>query len=284
MQPLVSAFRERLGTLRWKGDAVHIELRSAITDAAQFQAASSALVMSRPDVIVALGSRAVRALRDETRTIPVVFTLVADPVAQGLVQSLARPGGNLTGVTNFEFSFAGKWVEALKEINPRLARVLLLVNPQNSGTLALALYAEGLGPVHGVEMSPAPVVNLAQLETAIGNFAQRSDGGVIVFPDGLVVDHRVRLIELVNEARLPTIYPFRAFANAGGLISYGIDFVAVYRLAAEYASRILRGEKPEELPIQAPNTFEMVINLKSAARMGLTIPPTLLARADEVIE
>ena len=195
MQPLVSAFRERLGTLGWKGDAVHIELRSAITDAAQFQAASSALVMSRPDVIVALGSRAVRALRDETRTIPVVFTLVADPVAQGLVQSLARPGGNLTGVTNFELSFAGKWVEALQEINPRLARVLLLVNPQNSGTLALARYAEGLGPVHGVEMSPAPVVNLAQLETAIGTFAQRSDGGVIVFPDGLVVDHRVRLIE-----------------------------------------------------------------------------------------
>jgi len=238
MQPLVSAFRERLGTLGWKGDAIHIELRSAITDAAQFQAASSALVMARPDVIVALGSRAVRALRDETRTIPVVFTLVADPVAQGLVQSLARPGGNLTGVTNFEFSFAGKWVEALQEINPRLARVLLLVNPQ------LARYAEGLGP-HGVEMSPAPVVNLAQLETAIGNFAQRSDGGVIVFPDGLVVDNRVRLIELVNEARLPTIYPFRAFANAGGLISYGLDFVAVHRLAAEYANRILRGEKPE---------------------------------------
>ncbi len=162
--------------------------------------------------------------------------------------------------------------------------MLLLVNPQNSGTLALARYAEGLGRVHGVEMSPAPVVNLAQLETAVGNFAQRSDGSVILFPDGLVVDHRVRLIELVNEARLPTIYPFRAFANAGGLISYGLDFVAVYRLAAEYASRILRGEKPEELPIQAPNTFEMVINLKSAARMGLTLPPTLLARADEVIE
>jgi putative tryptophan/tyrosine transport system substrate-binding protein len=284
MQPLISAFREQLRQLGWKDDGIQIDLRVAIADAAQFQAAGAALVGTAPDLIVALGSRAVRALKEETRTIPVVFTLVADPVAQGLVDSLARPGGNLTGLTNYEFSFAGKWLEALKEIEPRISRVLLMVNPQNSGTLALSRFVEGLGPTHGVEMIPAPVRTVAEVENALATFGHGTDRAIIVLPDGLVVDNRNLIIEHVNRDRIPIVFPFRIFAASGGLLSWGLDFVEVYRQAALYADRILRGAKPTELPIQAPNKFNLVINLKTARTLGLNIPPTLLALADEVIE
>jgi putative ABC transport system substrate-binding protein len=284
MQPLISAFRQQLRQSGWKEDVIQIDLRSAIIDAAQFQAAGAALVGSAPDVLVALGSRALRALKQETRTIPVVFTLVADPVAQGLVDSLARPGGNLTGLTNFEYSFAGKWLEALKEIEPRIVRVLLMVNPQNSGTLALSRFVEGIGPAHGVAMVPAPVRAVADIENALAAFGEGVDRAVIVLPDGLVVDNRNLIIERINRARLPVVFPFRIFAISGGLLSWGLDFVEVYRQAAVYVDRILHGTKPTELPIQAPNKFDLVINLKTARAAGLNIPPTLLALADEVIE
>jgi putative ABC transport system substrate-binding protein len=284
MQPLISAFRQQLRQSGWKEDMIQIDLRSAIVDAPQFQVASAALVGSAPDVIVALGSRALRALKQETRTVPVVFTLVADPVAQGLVDSLAHPGGNLTGLTNFEYAFAGKWLEALKEIEPRIARVLLMVNPQNSGTLALSRFVEGIGPAHGVSMVPAPVRTVADIETALAAFGEGVDRAVIVLPDGLVVDNRNLIIERVNRARLPVVFPFSIFAVSGGLLSWGLDFVDVYRQATVYVDRILRGTKPTELPIQAPNRFNLVINLKTAHAAGLTIPPTLLALADEVIE
>jgi putative ABC transport system substrate-binding protein len=281
MQPQISAFRQQMQQLGWKEDGFRIDL---IADAAQFDTAAAAIVGSAPDLIVALGSRAVRALQQETRTIPVVFTLVAEPVAQGFVESLARPGGNITGFTNFEFSFAGKWMDALKEIEPRTSQVMLMVNPGNSGALGLAHAAEGMGASYGVKMMIAPVRTAAEIETAIADFGAAGDRAIIVLPDGLVVSNREPLIQSVNRARIPTVFPFRIFAVDGGLLSWGLDFAGLYRQAATYADRILRGENPSDLPVQAPTKFELVINLKTAKALGLTVPPTLLAIADEVIE
>ena len=284
MQPMVAAFRRQLQQLGWSDASYNLDFRFAIADADQFRAAAAALVATSPDLIVAVGSRALRALKEETRTIPVVFTLVADPVAQGLVQSLAKPDANLTGLTNYEFSFSGKWLEALKEIEPRLARILLMVNPQNSGALALSKFVEQLGPSYGVEMLAGPVRTIADIEAALDSFGAGTDRAVIVLPDGLLVNNRGLVIERVNRARLPAVYPFRSFAVSGGLLSWGLDFVDVHRQAAIYAHRLLGGTKPAELPIQAPNKFQLVINLKTAKALGLNMPPVLLAAADEVIE
>jgi putative tryptophan/tyrosine transport system substrate-binding protein len=284
MQPLIAAFRQQLQQLGWKDDSFRIDLRVAIADAAQFQIAGAAVVGGSPDVIVALGSRAVQALQRETRTIPVVFALVAEPVAQGFVDSLARPGGNVTGLTNFEFSFAGKWLEALKEIEPRISRVLLMVNPGNSGASGLARFVEGIGPSYGVEMMTATVRTAAEIEAAVTDFGSGPDQAIIVLPDGLVVSNRELLIRLVNRSGIPVVFPFRIFTVDGGLLSWGLDFSGVYRQAATYVDRILRGSDPKDLPVQAPTKFELVINLKTAKALALKIPPTLLALADEVIE
>jgi len=284
MQPLVAAFRDQLQRAGWKDGAFKIDLRFAITDAAQFKENAAAIVATHPDVIVALGSRALRALKDETRSIPIVFTLVADPVAQGLVKSLARPDGNFTGLTNYEYSFPGKWVDALKEIEPRIKRILLIVNPQNSGTLALAKSVEAMGPDYSVEMVQGQVRTVTDIDTVLDQFGAGADRAVIVLPDGLVVNNRAMLIERINRARLPAVFPFRSFTQSGGLLSWGLDFVDVYRQAAVYADRLLKGEQPSDLPIQAPNKFDLSINLKTAKALGFTMPPTLLAAADEVIE
>jgi len=284
MQPLVAAFRDQLNGLGRKPESYNIDLRFAITDAAQFKETAAAIVTKSPNVVVALGSRALRALKDETQTIPIVFTLVADPVAQGLVKSLARPDGNFTGLTNYEMSFPGKWVDALKEIEPRLARILLIVNPQNTGTLALAKSVEAMGPDYNVEMVRGEVRTVADIETVLDQFGSGVDRAVIVFPDGLVVNNRAVLIERINRARLPAVFPFRSFTQSGGLLSWGLDFVDVYRQAAVYADRLLKGEQPSDLPIQAPNKFDLSINLKTAKALGFTMPSTLLAAADEVIE
>ncbi len=284
MQPLVAAFRAQLQRSGWKDGSFKIDLRFAITDAAQFKENAAAIVTSHPDVIVALGSRALRALKDETQSIPIVFTLVADPVAQGLVKSLARPDGNFTGLTNYEYSFPGKWVDALKEIEPRIKRILLIVNPQNSGTLALAKSVEAMGPDYSVEMVRGEVRTVVDIETVLDQFGAGADRAAIVLPDGLVVNNRAMLIEHINRARLPAVFPFRSFTQSGGLLSWGLDFVDVYRQAAVFADRLLKGEKPSDLPIQAPNKFDLSINLKTARALGFTMPPTLLAAADEVIE
>jgi len=284
MQPLVAAFRDQLHRQGWKDGTFEIDLRFAIADAAQFKDTAAAIVARNPDVIVALGSRALRALMSETQTIPIVFTLVADPVAQGLVKSVARPEGNFTGLTNYEYSFPGKWVDALKEIEPRIKRILLIVNPQNSGTLALAKSVQAMGPEYAVEMVPGEVRTVADIESVLDRFGAGPDRAVIVFPDGLVVNNRAMLIERINRARLPAVFPFRSFTQSGGLLSWGLDFVDVHRQAAVYAHRLLKGEKPSDLPIQAPNKFDLSINLRTAKALGLTMPPTLLAAADEVIE
>ena len=233
MQPLVVAFRDQLQRLGWNDGSFNIDLRFAIADAAQFKVTAAAIVATRPDVIAALGSRALRAL---------------------------------------------------KEIEPRVKRILLLVNPQNSGTLALAKSVEAMGPDYAVEMVPGHVRTVADIEIVLDQFGSGADRAVIVLPDGLVVNNRAMLIERINRARLPAVFPFRSFTQSGGLLSWGLDFVDVYRQAAVYADRLLRGEKPSDLPIQAPNKFDLSINLKTARALGFTMPPTLLAVADEVIE
>jgi putative ABC transport system substrate-binding protein len=284
MEPLIAGFRQQLQQLGWSEDSIRIDLHVGGVNAAQFHAASAALVTTAPDVIVALGSRAAGFLKEATRTIPVVFTLVSDPVPQRLVKSLSRPGGNLTGVTNYEFSFAGKWLEALKEIEPRISRVLLMGNPQNPGTAELSKFVEGLGSIHGVVTVPAQVRSAADIDDALTAFGKGIDRAIVVLPDDLVVNNRERVVRQINRDRIPAVYPFRIFAVSGGLLSWGLDYVEVYRQAAMYVDRILRGAKPADLPIQAPNKFEIVVNLKTANALNLKIPPTLLALADKVIE
>jgi putative ABC transport system substrate-binding protein len=284
MQPLLGTFKQVLQRLGWSEDGIRIDFRVTGVNAAQFHDASAALVATAPDVIVTLGSRATGFVKEATPTTPVVFTLVSDPVEQGLVKSLVKPGGNLTGVTNYEFSFAGKWLDALKNIEPRISRVLLMVNPQNPGTLALSRFVEGLGPSHGVVMVRAPVRNIADIESALALFGEGIDRAIIVLPDDLFVDNRDLIIRQINSARIPVVFPFPEFAVSGGLLSWGLDFVGVFRQAATYVDRILRGAKPADIPIEAPNKFNIIINLKTANALKLKIPSKLLALADEVIE
>ena len=284
MQPLIEAFLARLRQLGWNENAIRLHNRFAIGDPAQFQVASAAIVAAAPDVIVTLSSPALRAIRQETRAIPVVFTFVADPVAQGLVESLARPGGNLTGFTHFEFAFAGKWLEALKEIKPGISEILLIVNPNNPGTVGLSRFVEQLGPAHRVDLLLKPVQSASDIEREITEFHYAPNRGIIIVPDGLPVIHRDLIIGLTNRARIPTVFPFRTFPVNGGLMSWGTDVVEIYRQAADYVDQILRGKKPSDLPVQAPTKFELVINLKTAKALGLSIPPTLLTLANEIIE
>ena len=284
MQPLIATFREQLQQLGWGDDSIRIDTRLGITGAAQFQGAAAALVGMAPDVIVTLGSPSLRAMKQETRTIPIVFTFVADPVGQGLVASLAHPGGNATGFTNFEFSFAGKWLDALKEIEPRISNVMVIVNPGNTGAVGLSQFLEGLGPTYGVKVVPGLVRTAAEIESTIAGFGNAPDRGLIVVPDGLTILHRDLTIAAANQSRLPAVFAFRTFAINGGLISWGMNFSDIYRQAATYVDRILRGAKPEDLPVQAPTKFDLVINLKTAKALGLNIPEQLLTIADEVIE
>ncbi|HLX15365.1 MAG TPA: ABC transporter substrate-binding protein [Bradyrhizobium sp.] len=284
MQPLIAAFRRRLQQLGWADGAVRIETRFGVSGTAPFQVASKALVEMAPDVIVTLGSPALRAVQQETRTIPIIFTFVADPVGQHLVESLARPGANATGFTNFEYSFAGKWLEALKEIEPGIARVMLILNPGNPTHAGFMKVSEGLGPAYGVEIVPAAVRNVSEIESTISGFGSTIGGAIIVLPDGLAVSHRDLTVEATIRSRLPAIFAFRTFTVGGGLMSWGMNFSEIYRQAATYVDRVLKGEKPADLPVQAPTKFDLVINLKTAKALGLTVPPTLLASADEVIE
>jgi putative ABC transport system substrate-binding protein len=249
------------------------------------RAEAAELVSQKPDVIVASSTPAVEAVRAETRTIPILFVQVVDPVAAGFVASLARPGGNLTGITNFEFSMGGKWLQILKDISPRLARVAVLYNPETApfaGSLLRSV--EAAAPAFAMEPTDTPVQDKVGTERAIDAFAQGSNGGLLVLPDVSTLLHRDLIISRAAQHRLPAVYPFRFFAVNGGLVSYGVEAADTYRQIASYVDRILRGAKPEELPVQAPTKFELTINLKTAKALGLTMPPTLLATADEVIE
>jgi putative ABC transport system substrate-binding protein len=286
-QARVAAFREGLQTLGWtEGRNIHIDIRWATTsDAPAMQRFAKELVALRPDLILSHNTPTTAAVLQQTRSIPIVFAVVSDPVGTGFAQSFSRPGGNVTGFTNIEPTMASKWLELLKEIAPRVGRVAFLFNP------ATAPYAEYyLSPFKvaaaslGLEGIPTPVRNASELESAIAALARTPNGGLVMMTDSFLVTHRAKITSLAAHYRLPAVYPFRDFIEVGGLLSYGNDLYDNFRRAATYADRILRGATPSELPVQAPVKFELVINIKTAKALGLTIPPSLLLRADQVTE
>jgi len=285
-QSWVAAFREELQKLGWtEGRNIEIDTRWATADVESMQRFAKELVTLQLDLILTSSTPATAAMLQQTRTTPVIFVWVADPVGSGFVASLARPGGNVTGFTPLEGSLGGKWVELLKEIAPHVARVTLLFNP------AMATFIEGYlnsfkatAASLGVEAILAPVHDMSELESVIAAQARESNGGVIVIPDAFTIVHRAEITLLAARYRVPAVYWSRFFAELGGLISYGSDSIDEYRRAASYADRILKGAKPSELPVQAPVKFELLINLKTAKALGLNVPIPLLDRADEVIE
>jgi putative ABC transport system substrate-binding protein len=248
------------------------------------RALAAELVRSAPDAIIVAGDPALVELHRLTRTIPVVFTQVSDPVDSGFVASLARPGGNITGFQNFEPEMGGKWLDVLREAAPKLVRVGVLFNSGAAPHAVFLRAVETAAPLLGISVTAANVQNHDEIERAITAFGSEPDAGLIVFPHPSTIANRASINALAARQRLPAIYPYRYFATDGGLISYGPDQIDQWRGAASYVDRILRGEKPADLPVQAPTKYELVINLKTAKALGLEVPPTLLARADEVIE
>jgi putative ABC transport system substrate-binding protein len=264
------------------GRNVRIDARWAAGNADNFRKYAAELVALAPDGILATSTQAVAALQQATHTVPIVFVQVIDPVGAGMVASLARPGGNTTGFTVFEYGMSGKWVELLKEITPGVRRVAVL-RDLAIGIAQLAAI-QAVAPSFGVELTVIGVRDADEIESAIAAFARSPNGGLIVTASTSAAIHRELISTLAARHRLPAVYSFRYFVMAGGLISYGPDSIDPYRRAAGYVDRILRGEKPADLPVQAPTKYELVINLKTAKALGLEVPPTLLARADEVIE
>jgi putative ABC transport system substrate-binding protein len=280
-----AAFVHQLNELGWTtGRNVTIDTRWGTGDPGRMLTEAKNLVGLAPDLILASGGVTVQALLQATRTVPIVFLQVLDPVGAGYVESLARPGGNLTGFTNFEYGMSGKWLELVKEIMPDMTRVAVLRDPgATSGTAQFAAI-QAVAPFLKVDLTALGLRDVGEIERNIVEFARATNGGLIVLPGALAVVHRELIITLAARHRLPAIYPYRYFIIGGGLISYGPDPADQFRRAAGYADRILRGEKPADLPVQAPTKYELVINLKTARALGLEVPPTLLARADEVIE
>jgi putative tryptophan/tyrosine transport system substrate-binding protein len=285
-QSFFAAFREELRKLGWmEGRNCEIDIRWAAGDVELMKRFAQELVALQPDLILTSSTPATAAMLQQTRTIPVIFVIVADPVGSGFVASLPRPGGNATGFTPIVRSLGGKWVELLKEIAPRITRATLLFNPPT------ATFVEGyLDPFKaaaaslGVEAIVAPANDMPDLESLIAKEAHEPGSGLVVIPDAFTIRHRAEITALAARYHVPAVYWSRSFAEVGGLISYGPYIVDEYRRAALYADRILRGSKPSELPVQAPVKFELVINLKTAKVLGLDVPPTLLAAADDVID
>jgi putative ABC transport system substrate-binding protein len=281
----VEAFLQSLRQLGWAdGRNVKIDYRWAATDAERVRRYAAELVALAPDVIVAHGNSTVRPLLQETHIVPIVFPVAADPVGGGLVDSLARPGGNVTGFMELEYGMAGKWLELLKQIMPGVTRVAVLRDPtQGSGSMQFAAI-QAMAPSLRVEITPVGLRDSGDIERAVSAFGRSANGGLIVTAGSATVLHSNLIIRLAAQHKLPAVYNESSFTTAGGLISYGPDFVDQYRRAAGYVDRILKGEKPADLPVQAPTKYELVINLKTAKALGLTVPQSLLARADEVIE
>ena len=281
-----AAFRQALQELGWvEGRNFRADYRWPSGDLDRMRAIAKEFVDLKPDVIFASNTPSVEALLGETRTIPIVFTNLSDPVGTGVVGSLARPGGNATGFTAFEYSLAGKWLEMLREIAPAVTRVALLFNPETAPFAQHYLsFIQTSAAAFGVTANAASIRSVNEIEAAIEAQARVPGGGLVVLPDAFTTSNRAPLIALAARHRLPAIYALRAHAVDGGLLSYGPDTVDLYRRAAGYVDRILKGEKPADLPVQAPTKYELVINLKTAKALGLEVPPTLLARADEVIE
>jgi putative ABC transport system substrate-binding protein len=286
-QARLAAFLQGLQELGWTdGCNVRIDYRwAAAADADRYRTYAAELVALAPDVILAATSQSVAALRQTTRTVPIVFAIVIDPVGAGYVASLARPGGNVTGFTAFEYSLSGKWLELLKEIAPNLTRIAILRDPAVAvGIGQFAAIQAMAPPSFGVELSPIDVRDAGEIERDVAAFARESKGGLIVTASSGATAHRELIIMLAARHRLPAVYPFRYYVTSGGLISYGPDLNDLCRRAAGYVDRILKGEKAADLPVQAPTKYELAINLKTAKALGLTVSPSLLARADEVVE
>ena len=285
-QRLITAFRERLAQLGWvDGRNLRMDYRWAGGDIGRIRAFAKELVELSPDIIVGYATPSVVALQQETQSIPIVFLSVTDPVGQGLVASLAHPGGNITGFAVFEFSLGTKWMDALKQIVPSLRRVTTIFNPKTAPYYPLYLRAiEKAALSFAVEPLVVEVHDDAEIERAISALAREPDGGLIVMPDSFNMVHRRTIIALVDRYRLPAMYYFPFFARDGGLICYGPDEIDMFRRTAGYVDRILKGEKPAGLPVQLPTKYELVINLKTAKALGFTVPPGLLNAADEVIE
>jgi putative ABC transport system substrate-binding protein len=281
-----AAFREELGKVGWMADRnIKIDTRWAAADIESMKRFAKELVELQPDLILTSSTPATGAMLQQTRTIPIIFVLVADPVGSGYVASLPRPGGNVTGFTPIVGSLGGKWVELLKEIAPRLARVALLFNPPT------ATFIEGyLNPFKtsaaslSLEAIIAPVHDMPEVESLVTNQAREPNSGLVVIPDAFTISHRAAITSLASRYHVPAIYWSRSFAELGGLISYGPYIVDEYRRAASYADRILKGAKPVDLPVQAPTKYELVVNLKTAKALGLSVPQSLFATADELIE
>jgi ABC-type uncharacterized transport system substrate-binding protein len=281
----IGAFLQSLQELSWTdGRNVRMEYRWVAGNAERVRKFAAELVALAPDVILANGTTVMAPLLQATRTIPIVFVNVSDPVGGGFVASLARPGGNATGFTTHEYGTSGKWLELLKQIAPRVTRAAVLRDPAIASGSGQFGAIQAVGPFLGVDVSPIDVRDAGEIERAITEFARFSNGGLIVTASGLAFVHRDRVITLAALHRLPAIYPYRLHVTGGGLISYGLDTIDPFRRAAGYVDRILKGEKPADLPVQAPTKYELVINLKTAKALGLEVPPSLLARADEVIE
>jgi putative tryptophan/tyrosine transport system substrate-binding protein len=286
-QARLAAFVAKLRELGWRnGENLIIDVRwNTAAETERLRSVAKDLVALQPDVVVAGATHAVTALARETSSVPIVFVSVSDPVGNGLVTDISRPGGNITGFTSFEFSIGGKWLETIKEIAPTIMHADVMFNP------ATATYArnfmppiEAAGTSLGVDVSALPVRDTAELDRAFGAVANKQNAALIVIADIFAASNRDRIIKLAGEHRLPAVYPYRFYATAGGLVSYGPESLDLYRRAAAYADRILRGAKPGDLPIQQPIKYELIINRNTAQALGLSISSMLLARADEVIE
>jgi putative ABC transport system substrate-binding protein len=282
---LVSAFTRSLADLGWKeGVNIRIERRWAEGELARLRTQAAELARIAPDALFAQGTPGTTALRQVAPTTPLVFVMITDPVSSGLVSSLAYPGGNITGFTNYEFSMGGKWLEFLKEIVPGTTRVAVIFNPDNPALAGQVRSIEAAGPSLGIQMTAKPARSAEEFKRTISAVAAEPNAGLLVLLDFVTLAHRDLIIRLAAQHRLPAAYTLRAFPDSGGLISYGVDSLDLFRRGASYVDRILKGAKPAELPVQQPIKFELVINLKAAKALGLEVSPMLLARADEVIE
>ena len=277
-------FEETLQQLGWSvGRNLKIETREVGSDVDRLRRYAAELVALAPDVIFSMGTLPVASLQQATRTIPIVFMNVTDPVGAGFVQNMAHPGGNITGFLNFEYSMSGKWAELLKQIAPQATRALVLRDASSATGIGQFAAVRSIAQTLGIELTPSNVRDTDEIERNVAAFARSGSGGVIVTTGGTAA-HRKLIISLVNRYKLPTVYPYRYFAVDGGLISYGPNTHDPVQRAAGYVNRILKGENPADMPVQAPTKFELVINLRTAKEIGLTIPQSLLATADEVIE
>jgi putative ABC transport system substrate-binding protein len=285
LQTRIMAFRQALQEFGWiDGRNVIIDTRWSAGDPAYARKYAAELVALAPDVILTTGAAGVAALLQTTRTVPVVFAILPDPVGSGFVESLSRPGGNATGFMMFEYSLCGKWLELLKEVAPEMKRAAVLRDPAITAGIGQFAVIQSVAPSVGVDVFPINLTNAVEIERSIGSLAHSNASGLVMTASALSQVYRDQIIMLAARYNLPAVYHERAYVAAGGLISYGPDFIEQYRRAAEYVSRILKGEKPANLPVQAPTKYELVVNLKTAKTLGLIVPPNVLARADEVIE